>query len=900
MRGPGSRMNPGVFSHVARAFLRAVSPIGGTDNPVCAGRDMSRPYLPARVSMPQLIFLLAVWAAVQPVKSAQNSAEPGRHSDIVSIRLVPDSRTLWGKDSSQQFVVMARLADGGESDVTEQAQFSLLDAEVGAARSTGRVFAVGDGETKIRAVVGEHEARAIVRVEGSANERPFSFPRDIDGVFTRRGCNGSGCHGGVKGQAGFKLSNNGVNPHDDYKWIVEGGVFQVLRDESGGRKRPRVNLESPEQSLLLQKATMEVPHGGGSRFEKGSDDYKTILNWVRAGAPYGEGGEKEAPKLVRLEIFPQEVALDPGRKQRILVTAHFSDGRREDFTHQVLYQVNEAEIVNVSAEGIIEAVEPGETAILIKAAGRSARVGVGVVAPPLSEYPHVPRNNFIDEEVFSKLRKFNVVPSGLSSDAEFLRRVCLDLTGRLAPPERVRQFLTDKDPNKREKLIDILLDSPEYVDYWTFRFADLFRVAIFPVGINPKWTQSYWEWIRDAIARDRPYSEVAQERIAAQGYSAPSRHYLPYLVIPPPENMMGEEVRVFMGRRFDCAQCHDHPYEQWTQDQFWGMTAFFGPMFKLGGNPTSVIFDFPGGKEVAADVPSPRELRVIHPRTKQAVQPAFLDGTVIPFEQTDLPRRELAKWMTSHPFFAEATVNRMWSHFFGRGIVDPVDDFRSTNPPSHPELLRRLAEDFAENGYKLKRLIRLIVTSRTYQLSSATNETNTADRINYSHALPRPLDAEILLDAITEVTGVAERFDVGMDRGEWKGGKAPLGTRAVQLKESDIYYSPFLDLYGRPNRFSVPERDATPKLTQALHMLAGSTYNEKLWQEGGRVYEMHQQGASDDEIIEELYLAALSRFPTKQETAALRKLIAQTPTREQALQDLQWAIISSREFVENH
>jgi hypothetical protein len=330
------------------------------------------------------------------------------------------------------------------------------------------------------------------------------------------------------------------------------------------------------------------------------------------------------------------------------------------------------------------------------------------------------------------------------------------------------------------------------------------------------------------------------------------------------------------------------------------MTAFFGPMFKLGGNEQSVIFDFPDGKEVAADVAGPKELRVVHPRTKEPVQPTLLDGKVVRFEDSALPRRELAKWMTSHPYFAEATVNRMWSHLFGRGIVSPVDDFRSTNPATHPKLLARMAEDFASNGYRLKHLLRTIVSSRTYQLSAAANETNAADSINYSHAYSRPLDAEILLDAISDTTGVSQRFEVGTNRGIWKGGTAPLGARAVQLKETDVYPSVFLDLYGRANRFSVPERDAAPKLTQALHMLAGTTYNEKLWKEGARVFDMYQAGAPDDKIIAEVYLSAFSRFPSKSELADLKRLIAATPTREQALQDLQWALISSREFSENH
>ncbi len=821
-------------------------------------------------------------------------------ASLQSVRLVPDAVTLSGKGSAQQFLVIGRFSDGRERDVTGQAAFSLSDARIGEIRSLGRVFAVRDGNITVEAKLQGLKAVTAVKVERSELERPFSFARDIVDIFTRRGCNSSGCHGGVKGQAGFKLSDNGIHPRDDYRWIVEGGVFQVLAAESGGPKQPRIDKANPERSLLLEKATMAVPHGGGARIGKDSDDYLAILDWIRGGAAYGESSQTEAARVVRLEVFPRDAILQPMEKHRILVTGRYSDGRAEDFTHQVLYASNDADIATVSAAGEIQTVRAGETAILIKAAGRTARLGVEVAGTAISSYPRLARNNFIDEEVFAKLRRFSIVPSELASDGEFLRRVCLDLTGRIPPPARVREFLASNDPQKRPKLIDTLLDSPEYVDYWTFRLADLFRVSIFPVGINPKWTQDYYEWIRDAVERDRPYDEVARERIAAQGYSPATRHYLPYLVIPPPENMMGEQVRVFMGRRLDCAQCHDHPYEEWTQDQFWGLTAFFGPMFKLGGNPDSVIFDFPGGKEVAADVPGPKDLRVIHPRTKQAVEPALLDGKVLPFDRTEFPRRELAGWLTSHPFFAEAAVNRIWHAMFGRGFVNPVDDFRSTNPPSHPRLLAALAADFRQNGHRLKPLIRLIANSRTYQLSSETNTTNSADKVNYSHSLPRPLDAEVLLDAIADVTGIQERFAVGMNRGEWRGGKTPVGTRAVQLMEADIYATPFFDAYGRPNRFSVPERDMSPKLTQALHLLAGSTYTSRLWGPGARVYDRFTSGVTDKEIVDELYLAAFSRHPSAQERNQIEKLMAATPSREQALQDLLWAVISSREFAENH
>jgi len=819
---------------------------------------------------------------------------------LLSVRIMPTERTLRGKNASQQFLVLGKFADNRERDLTGQAHFALSNSASARADEAGRVFALADGETVLTASVGALAARASLKIEGSSQERPFSFARDVVSILTRRGCNAAGCHGGIKGQAGFKLSTNGIHPKEDHKWIVEGGIFQVLTQESSGTKKPRVDVKNPEQSLILQKATMEVPHGGGVRFPKASEDYEAILAWIRNGAPYGAEDKESNPKVTRLEVVPKDVFLRAGETHRLLVTAYYEDGRAEDFTHQVLYETGQSSVATVSSAGLVEAKKPGETGIMIKAVGNLIRTGVGVLADPLKDYPKVSRNNFVDDEIFDKLRLYNIIPSDLTSDSEFVRRICFDLTGAAPPPDRVREFVASKDPKKRDKLIETLLASPEYVDYWTFRFADLFRVAVFPVGINPKWSEAYWQWIRDSIASNKPYNQIAMERIAAQGYSAPSRHYLPYLVLPPPQDAMAEQVRVFMGRRLDCAQCHDHPYEQWSQDQFWGMSAFFGAMFKLGGNPSSVIFDFPGGKEIAADIAGAKDYRVLHPRTRQEVIPTLLDGRQIPYTPSNFPRMELAKWITSNQYFAEATVNRMWSYFYGRGIVDPVDDFRSTNPPTHPQLLRRLANYFADSGYDLKKLMRLIVQSRAYQLSSRTNATNEEDLVNYSHALPRPLDAEVLLDAISDVTGVQETFSTVIPDGKGPSGRAPAGTRAIQLKESDIYYSPFLDIYGRPNRFSVPERNAKPNLSQALHILAGTTYNEKLLEKGGRIDGWITRGASDKEVVEDIYPAAFSRLPTQEESGELVKLIAKTTDRKEALRDLVWGVISSREFAENH
>ncbi len=835
----------------------------------------------------------AVFAAV-----GSPAAEASFDASIVGVHLYPEERTLRGENAIQQYLLMGTLSDGSRKDLTAQASFSLSDPNVARPQEGGRIVAVADGETEVAAVLGTHEAKARLRVEDSNRTRPFHFSRDVLPVLTRRGCNQTECHSGLKGRGGFKLSMNGSHPRQDYEWIVQGGMYQVLTDEPGEPRIPRVDLDRPEKSLLLQKPTMQVPHVGGPLIDPESKEYALLMDWIRQGSPYGEK-DSERVKVDKMEVYPREAILRQGERQQLVVSAHLSDGSVEDYTGRVRFDVNHGSVAAISPSGLVTARNGGETAVLVRGAGQEVLGTIGVVADRVADYPELRPNNLIDERIFAKLRRFNIVPSEMSSDSEFLRRVCLDLTGRIPPVARVREFLADPDPLKREQVVEALLASPEYVDYWTFRFADLFRVSVFALGINAKWSQAYWEWIRDAVERNRPYDEVARERVSSQGYSAASRHYLPYLVVPPPENMMGEQVRVFLGRRLDCAQCHDHPYERWTQNQFWGMTAFFGSMFKLGGNPESVIFDHPNGMEVAPDVPSPTDKRVRNPRTGEAIDPVLLDGTRVAHTPTNYPRGELARWMTSHPYFAEAAVNRMWSYFFGRGLVEPVDDFRSNNPPSHPKLLRQLARYFEENDYDLKQLFRLIVRSGTYQLSSSNRETQPADLPTYAYAPSRPLEAEILLDAICDVTGVPEHFPVPAFSGVGDGA-APRGARAVQLKEPDVYASSFLDIFGRPTRFSVPERDSEPMLSQALHILVGSTYNDKLWAEGSRVYDHFQSGTSDGEIIADLYLAAFSRYPTRAESDELSTLIARTPDRGQALRDLQWAILSSREFAENH
>jgi hypothetical protein len=731
-----------------------------------------------------------------------------------------------------------------------------------------------------------------------AQARPFQFGRDIGGILTRKGCNSTACHGSVMGRGGFKLSPASLYPREDYEWIVKGGKYQVLTAEIGGERKPRIDVTHPEQSLILLKPAAAVPHGGGRRIEPDSAAYRAILAWIKAGAPFG--AEPTANEQVeRLELIPNLVAIEPDGSARFQVKAHLADGRVEDFGEQAVYQPTDPEVASIDENGLVRARRTGETAIVARAAGFVASATVGVIGPPVS-YPSVERVNFIDDLVCDKLRRFRIPPSPRASDAEFLRRVCLDLAGMLPPPERVREFLASRDPKKREKLIDTLIGSPEFVDYWTFRFEDVFRVSFFSNGIQPKWSRMYDEWVRANIATNKPYDQVARERLVAEGYDGPTRHFLPYDVIGPPGETMAEEVRVFLGRRLDCAQCHNHPYENWSQDQFCGLAAFFQRTFKMGDTGTEhVIFEHPLDEDLGNAAVN-GSLKMYHPRTKMELKPALLDGAAVNASSRENPRKTLAEWMVRHPYFAEAAVNRMWSYFFGRGLVDPVDDFRSTNPPTHPDLLARLAEDFRSNNHDLRRLMRLIVSSRTYQTSGRLQPRNRDDRINYSHAQPRALDGEVLLDAISDVTGVPEVFGTAVSASAKITAQAPIGTKAIQLGEPDVFYSRFLEVYGRPNRLTLPERNGHANLAEAMHMLAGPAYNEKLGNPAGRLERLLKAGKANAEIIEEFYLAAFARFPEKEETAGVQNLIAAGPEREAALKEFIWAVLCSREFAENH
>ena len=672
-------------------------------------------------------------------------ADAGLESEkLVSLTIVPAEATVSGNGLSRQFVLIGTYADGFNRDLTLRGDWTLSDPDAGDFLTGGRLTARSTGNVTLTARFAGRTATSAVRVKVSEEKRPFSFRRDIGAILTKRGCNTTDCHGTVKGKGGLKLSANALDAKEDFGWIVEGGTFQVLTAESKGPRIPRVDKKNPEQSLILTKPT-DDDHGGGKRFDVGSADYLAILQWIRRGAPYGEETEGSAA-VVKVDVFPPEIVLEMSGQHQLLVTAHLSDGSTEDLSGQVMYVPTDPLVIEVSDTGVVKPLKPGETSILIRAAGFAVSTRVGVVQEAVANYPEVRSRNFIDRFVFAKLRKFNVVPSELSSDAEFLRRICLDLAGTLPPPERVREFLSSIDPDKRNQLIESLLQSPEYVDYWGFLFSDLMR-ATFVTSNDAAMTKAYEDWVVNSIAANKPYDQMAREKIAATGFSAPARN-LQYVGEPlAPEQIMAEQIRIFWGKRLDCAQCHNHPFEIWTQNQFWGLTAYYGGLEELRGS--KVFFD-----RLDRDWGKP----VAHPRTHAKVSPTFIDGTPLSVDERLSPRARLAEQIIASPDFAEAAVNRVWGYLFGRAIVAPVDDFRATNPPTHPELLDALAKDFRARGYDLKQLIRTIVQSRTYQLSGEPNDTNRDDKINYSRALPRPMEAAVLLDAISSATGVEEHF----------------------------------------------------------------------------------------------------------------------------------------------
>jgi hypothetical protein len=699
----------------------------------------------------------------------------------------------------------------------------------------------------------------------AAEKNKLSFVRDIVPILTKSGCANSNCHGSIRGQAGFKLSLFGYEPELD---------FDAITKTADGR---RIDRSDAAKSLLLIKPTYQAPHGGGERFKIGSLEYDAILQWIRQGAPFDSPG---SPRIRSLKVAPEEALMLAGAVRKLSATAAYTDDTKEDVTGKVQYKAQDETIVEVGPRGEMKALRPGETTIMIRTLGKAVAVRVAVITgPPGKDYPAAPVNNFIDEHVFAKLKRLNIVPSGLTNDSEFLRRIYLDTTGTLPSVEETLAFLSSTDPNKRSKAIDKLLQRPEYAELWATRFSDLFRVGAM---VGNKASRAMYTWIRRSLAEDKPYDRFAAELLTASGDVAanPAANFYRISIDAEPEQMATNVSQVFLATRLECARCHNHPWEKWTQDDFYGFAAFFGRVaLKFGVDDAHVVLK--------------DKLELAHPKTKNPVNPKYLDGPEEIEGQDEDIREKLAAWITSskNPYFARGIVNRVWKHYLGRGIVEPVDDFRVTNPPSNPALLDALASDFTAHNFSLRHLSRVILNSRTYQLSSAFNQTNRNDDRNYASYYVRRLMAEALMDAISQVAGNPEQYR----------GQKP-GTRAMTIPAGAPNY--FLQTFGRSMfREAICERDDQPAMGQAMHLISGDTLQKKITAKQGLIDRIVDDPyLSDEDVVRRLFFAALVRPPDEAEVALALAPVREKgkPARRQTFEDVLWTMFNSKEFLYNH
>ncbi len=787
------------------------------------------------------------------------------------VKVEPSRSTLVGHRATRQLVVTAVDADGQVRDLTRALEWVSLDPSVATVSARGQVTPKGDGTATIVARGWSVEARATVEVSAMAKAARVSFRNDVIASFSQANCNMGACHGTPTGKGGFKLSLRGYLPEQD---------FTLLSREAGGR---RINVLAAESSLLLRKPLGEVPHEGGLRLLRNSKSYEYLRDWMREGAK----DDPAAPLAVRLEILPGARVLNaPSKTQQTAVIAHYADGSSRDVTPICYFNSSNPEIADVDADGHVTFKNRGEVAIIAHYLDLVANVRLThLVDVPGFRVAAVPEDNTIDRAVFAKLNRMRISPSELCTDAAFLRRASLDAIGVLPTPEEVHAFGLDPSPDKRAKLADRLLARPEYADFWTLKFADILKVN----GrlIETKGTHAFNRWIKAKLDQNTPLDRFVRELLTANGSTLrnPPANY--YRISRDPENSVETTAQLFLGVRIQCAKCHNHPFERWTQDDYYGFAAFFSRVKRKPGSlpEDEVIFPASGG-----EVRQPRTGKTMKPKALGG--PTFDDSAGSPDPNTADRRISLATWLTSgeNPFFARSLVNRVWFHLMGRGIVEPVDDFRDSNPASNDELLEGLTRDFVASGFDLKVLIREILASRTYQLAARTNEFNAADSTYFSHAYTRLLPAEVLLDAISSFTGTTTPFD-GL----------PKGMRATQIPDGKME-NPFLKTFGRPARELACEceRESDSNLSQALQLIGGATVNGKLRDDNGRMARLAKSDLPADQVARELYLVALARDPNASEVAAATKHLANAPDRRQAIEDLGWVLINSKEFLFRH
>lgn len=789
-------------------------------------------------------------------------------------------------------------------DLTRHVKYRSENEAIARVDELGLITPVADGETGVMVEHSGGPTRVEVTVRGIAQPRPLSFPRDIVPILTKASCNAGGCHGKAEGQNGFKLTVFGFDPKADHDAIVK-----------AGRSR-RVSLAAPDHSLLLRKALAIAPHGGGQRIDEGSIRHRRLARWIREGAPYGTA---EAPKLVRIEIEPTEHVLLAKGTQQLRVWAIDSDGSRRCVTTEAEYESNASPIAAVDGRGFVQATEiAGEAAILARYLGQVTVCRITIPQPGV-KFARPPEHSFIDQLAWDKLQRLGIEPSELCDDATFLRRAYLDVIGMLPTAAEAQAFLADPVPHKRALLVDRLLDRPEYADYWTMRFSDLLRVD--QAKITPQGSVAITRWLHQQFSENRPYDVFVRELITAKGNVKSAGPAAFYKALDTPELAARGVSQVFLGIRLECAQCHHHPSDRWGQEDYFALAGMFSGVSRK---------KTPDGGEAVVPVVA-KDLK--HPRTNEFVQmrplgvaakprvveeppppppPPPKGAKVKPVKPKPVPKNfvpdsaisdavdprvELADWMIApdNPYFAATMANRLWAHYFGRGLVEPIDDLRLTNPASNEPLLHALATHLRDGKYDLKAFTRTLLNSRLYQLSSNTTPSNAADEQNFSHASYKALPAEVLLDSIGQATGTPEVFN------GW-----PEGYRAVQIWDNKLPHY-FFRIFGRPVRATVCEceRSNEPSISQALHLMNSPEIMAKIRSRTGLAAVVAKRSLSAEESLDQLYLTVLARFPKPAEKEQLLPVLADgsamTETaRRAACEDIVWVLLNTKEFVYNH
>src|SRR5262245_30602930 len=826
-------------------------------------RASLRNLLAAAVALTGAGFLFAAEPAEKPLPQPEPPTAP-----LQRLSLFPAQVSLSGPRDEQRLGVLGEYADGQRRDLSRQATFTSSAPAVARVEG-GTIRPPGDGEALVTVQAAGQTATAPVHVQGATAEARVSFSREVVPALTRAGCNQGACHGAQLGRGGFRLSLLGFDPGFDHNQIVQ---------SAEGR---RVVLSDPERSIILLKPTLTMEHGGGQRFKPESRTYALLKRWLEDGAP--EPTPKD-PTVTGLEVWPPRRTLVPGEQQQLLVRATWGDGRVEDVTGTAQFDSLNDAVAAVTPDGLVTGKGRGEAHVMVRFCGQVAvaQVTLPYHAPgAAADYPAP--FNYIDEKLTARWKDLGLTPSALCRDEEFLRRLYLDVIGTLPTPAEVREFLADPSPDKRKKAIDRVLERPEFVDFWAYKWGDLLRINRDQLEDKGMW--SFHNWVRAGLRDNKPVDEFVRDIVTAEGSTFTEGPANFYRTSRDPLDWSETTAQVFLGVRMQCAKCHHHPFEKWSQDDYYGMAAFFVRL----GTKNSQEFGLFGRETVVYLKPAGEQT---HPRKGGVVPPHPLDGPTTD-DRFDR-RRKLAEWLTAkyNPFFARNLANRFWGYLMGRGLVEPLDDMRATNPPSNPELLDALARDFADHQFDLKHLLRTILNSRAYQLSSAVTPGNEADAANvyYARRTIRRLTAEQVADALDFATGTQEKYQ-GL----------PPGTRAIQLPDTKVR-SFLLDVFGRPARQITCEceRTAQPNIAQALHLLNGDFLNKKIAAPTGRIETLLKAKAEPPALIEELYLVTLSRPPRPDELTKAKEWLAAAPSVREGAQDLLWVLLNSREFQFNH